>query len=203
MSYYIYITDIYNRCRLNWRLYMTINKRIHEIISLITSGPVLPGGIKSYFNICGTPGCHCKNKTHPQKHGPYHRLSYAVAGKDSSMFIKNQDFEEAEKMVQRFKELKHAINLLALEYAQSYRERKGDNIKFTPSEHQKKNPEEGWKQKALLRQQIILANKVKIRDLEKSRKEWKQKAGKRKGQLEQLEKNLMEQKKTEKKHSMT
>ena len=37
-------------------------------------GRMTVGSITKQFNVCGTPGCKCKDKTNPQKHGPYFYL---------------------------------------------------------------------------------------------------------------------------------
>ena len=33
-------------------------------------GPFLPGCISRQFNVCGNPGCRCKNPRNPKRHGP-------------------------------------------------------------------------------------------------------------------------------------
>ena len=35
---------------------------------------ILRGSIRKQGNICGTPGCKCKNKKNPVLHGPYNYL---------------------------------------------------------------------------------------------------------------------------------
>ena len=41
---------------------------------LLNLGPVLPGSISEQWNVCGTPGCKCKDPANPEKHGPYYQL---------------------------------------------------------------------------------------------------------------------------------
>ncbi len=183
---------------------MAIENIINEIINHLESGPILPGGIRSYLNICGAKRCRCKDKTNPKKHGPYHKLSYAIAGNDSSMFIKDKYFSEAEKMVDRFKALKHCVNTLALEYVQLLRENGFDSSSLLNLEKLKSLRDdtiniidESWKNKAQDRQNNILKYKTKIRDIEKSRKEWKQKASERKAEIEYLKKEMLETQKDE------
>jgi hypothetical protein len=79
-------------------------------------GPVLPGSISEQWNICGTPGCKCKDTAHPQKHGPYYQLSFSVRGRSSSLFIKKEDIAEARKRVKRYQEFKK----LVMELVQAY-----------------------------------------------------------------------------------
>ncbi len=49
---------------------------------------------------------------------------------------------------------------------------------------------DGWKQKALERQNRLRAADVKVRDLKKSRDKWKREAKETKQRLEQLEKEV-------------
>jgi hypothetical protein len=73
---------------------------------LLNLGPVLPGSISEQWNICGTPGCKCKDAKNPKKHGPYYQLSFSVGGRSSSIFIKKEDISEARKRVQNYQEFK-------------------------------------------------------------------------------------------------
>jgi uncharacterized protein DUF6788 len=43
---------------------------------------------RTQYNVCGTPGCQCKDPRHPQKHGPYHKLSYTWRGKSTTRFVR-------------------------------------------------------------------------------------------------------------------
>ncbi len=73
---------------------------------LVNLGAVLPGSISEQWNVCGTPGCKCKDSKNPQKHGPYYQLSFSVGGRSSSMFIKKEDISEARKRVRNYQEFK-------------------------------------------------------------------------------------------------
>jgi hypothetical protein len=73
---------------------------------LLDLGPVLPGSISEQWNVCGTPGCKCKDSKNPKKHGPYYQLSFSVGGRSSSMFIKKEDISEARKRVRNYQEFK-------------------------------------------------------------------------------------------------
>src|SRR4030042_919677 len=83
---------------------------------LLGLGPVLPGSISDQCNVCGTPGCKCKDTANPQRHGPYFQLSFSVGGRSSSMFIKKEDVAEAGKRVKRYQEFKK----LTMQLVQAY-----------------------------------------------------------------------------------
>ncbi len=86
---------------------MKSKKKIEQLKQKFLSlGPVLPGSISEQWNICGTPGCKCKDPKNPKKHGPYYQLSFSVGGRSSSMFIKKQDISEARKRVRSYQEFK-------------------------------------------------------------------------------------------------
>ncbi len=73
---------------------------------LAEMGPVLPGSLSEQWNVCGTPGCRCKDRRHPKKHGPYHQLSFTVAGKSSTLFIKKEDLGEVRRRITRYHQFK-------------------------------------------------------------------------------------------------
>jgi hypothetical protein len=67
---------------------------------------MLPGSISEQWNVCGTPGCRCKDPDEPVRHGPYYQLSFTVGGKSSTMFIKKKDLQEARRCLKRYQEFK-------------------------------------------------------------------------------------------------
>ena len=69
-------------------------------------GPMLPGSISEQWNVCGTPGCRCKDAKNPVKHGPYYQLSFTVGGKSSTMFIKKEDLPETRRRIKRYQQFK-------------------------------------------------------------------------------------------------
>lgn len=40
------------------------------------------------YNVCGKPGCCCKDPKDPRRHGPYYQLNYVYCGKKTSQFIR-------------------------------------------------------------------------------------------------------------------
>ena len=79
---------------------------------ILKLGPVLPGSIGEQWNVCGTPGCKCKDLVNPKRHGPYYQLSFSVGGRSSSMFIKKEDLPEARQRVKNYQKLKKLITEL-------------------------------------------------------------------------------------------
>ncbi|MBI2002930.1 MAG: hypothetical protein HYS69_17425 [candidate division NC10 bacterium] len=100
---------------------------------LAALGPMHPGSLSEQYNVCGTPGCHCKDPQNPQKHGPYTQLSYTWRGKSSSRFVRPERVTEMREKVttyRRFRELVHewvdlAVELERVERARA-KERHGD-----------------------------------------------------------------------------
>ena len=102
---------------------MNTQKRLHELKrKLLDLGPVLPGSISEQWNVCGTPGCRCKERNNPKKHGPYYQLSFSIRGRSSSMFIKKEDLAEARKRVHRHQEFKKLMTNLIRAYVEQVRE---------------------------------------------------------------------------------
>ena len=82
-------------------------KRIERIKRKLAGlGPMLPGSISEQWNVCGTPGCRCKDSDKPVKHGPYYQLSFTVGGKSSTMFIKKEDLPEARRRLKSYQQFK-------------------------------------------------------------------------------------------------
>ena len=51
-------------------------------------GPIHPGSLSPQANVCGTPGCRCKDPRRPRKHGPYYQLSYTWRGRSTTRFVR-------------------------------------------------------------------------------------------------------------------
>ena len=82
-------------------------RRIKQLMAkLARLGPMLPGSISEQWNVCGTPGCRCKDPQKPKKHGPYYQLSFTVGGKSSTMFIKKEDLPEVRRRLKRYQQFK-------------------------------------------------------------------------------------------------
>ncbi len=84
--------------------------RIEEIKrELAGLGPLHPGSVSEQYNICGTPGCHCKDPKNPQKHGPYYQLSYGWRGKSSTLFVRADQVDAAREKVANYKHMQELV----------------------------------------------------------------------------------------------
>jgi len=169
-----------------------IKALVEEIVNL---GAVLPGSVGKKYNVCGKKGCACKDPVNPRKHGPYNHLSYTIAGKSSSKFIKDEDLEAVLKMQASFKRLREICQELPLAYMKLFREGgveavvgeaeeirmlfsalKGVSEKrlaYKIRELEKKA--ESWKEKAKERTFELNRLSARVRQLEQSRNDWKAK----------------------------
>lgn len=83
---------------------------------ILKLGPILPGSISEQYNVCGKEHCKCKRPKEPIKHGPYYQLSFTLANKSSSLFLKKLDLTQARKRIKNFKKFKQ----LNIELIQAY-----------------------------------------------------------------------------------
>ncbi len=87
-----------------------VKQRIGEIKRELSElGPLHPGSVSEQYNICGTPGCHCKNAKNPRKHGPYYQLSYGWRGKSSSLFVRAERVRLMREKVANYKRLQELV----------------------------------------------------------------------------------------------
>jgi hypothetical protein len=88
-----------------------LEQRIKQIKrSLAELGPMHPGSLSEQYNVCGTPGCHCKDPKHSRRHGPYYQLSYTWRGKSSSRFVRPQRVAEMRRKVANYKCFRELVN---------------------------------------------------------------------------------------------
>jgi len=81
-----------------------IQRRIGEIKDeLAALGPLHPGSLSEQYNVCGTPGCRCKDPKRPKKHGPYHQLSYTWRGKSTTAFVRPERVGAVRSQVENYK----------------------------------------------------------------------------------------------------
>lgn len=85
-------------------------ERIKRDISAL--GPLRPGTLYERYSVCGKPGCRCARKKQPQRHGPYHYLSYTFEGRSHTQFVPATQLRQIKKEVKnytRFMELVKAL----------------------------------------------------------------------------------------------
>src|SRR5205807_3813538 len=59
-----------------------LGTQIAQIKTLLQRhGAMRPGSLSRQYNVCGKPGCRCKDRAHPRRHGPYYQLNYVYRGK--------------------------------------------------------------------------------------------------------------------------
>jgi len=95
-----------------------------RLIELLNEGPLLPGRIKKQWNVCGMSGCRCKDSDDPRKHGPYFQLSFTLAGKSTSMFVKEQESEDMMVLTERYRRFKALSLLLVQSYVAEERDKR-------------------------------------------------------------------------------
>ncbi len=86
-----------------------INAKIKNVkTKILNIESMRPGNITQQYNVCGSPGCACKDEKNPKKHGPYFKLNYQHQGKSKTMFVREKLVKEIEienKNYKTFKEL--------------------------------------------------------------------------------------------------
>lgn len=73
-------------------------------------GPIHPGHISEQYNVCGTPGCQCKDPDDPRKHGPYYQLSFKWGGRSSTRFVRAEQLAPMREKVANHRQLRELVN---------------------------------------------------------------------------------------------
>lgn len=68
-----------------------------------------PGSLSEQFNVCGTPGCRCKQSP-PQKHGPYYQISYTRNGRSSSRFVKRHELAAVKRQLRDYARMRELMD---------------------------------------------------------------------------------------------
>jgi hypothetical protein len=84
-----------------------LQQRINRLKSQISAlGPMRPGSLSRQYNVCGKPGCRCKDSKHPRRHGPYLQLNYVYGGKKTSEFVRPQNLKTVRIQLANYKRLR-------------------------------------------------------------------------------------------------
>ena len=95
--------------------------------ALVDLGDLHPGSLSRQFNVCGKPGCRCKDPRHPKRHGPYYQLNYVFRGKKTSLFIPRDQVSQLQAQLANYKSLRRSTDQwigLAIQMARLKRKRK-------------------------------------------------------------------------------
>jgi hypothetical protein len=85
-------------------------------------GPMRPGSLSRQYNVCGKPGCRCKDPRHPRRHGPYYQLNYVYRAKKTSKFIPKELLGQVRAELANYKKFRGLIEQwigLALQVAET------------------------------------------------------------------------------------
>lgn len=69
-------------------------------------GPLHPGSLSRQYNVCGKPGCRCKARPKPRRHGPYYKVSYVFRGRFTSRFVPKQQVKAVRVELANYKRLR-------------------------------------------------------------------------------------------------
>ncbi len=85
-------------------------------------GAMRPGSLSRQYNVCGKPGCRCKDPQQPRRHGPYYQLNYVYRGKKTSQFIRREILRQVRTELANYKKFRRLTEQwigLALKVAQA------------------------------------------------------------------------------------
>jgi chromosome segregation ATPase len=170
---------------------MNIKSICNELIKVLQEGPILPGGLRETFATCGKENCKCKRVNDPQLHGPYNILSFSLKEKSSTMSLAAEEVATAEEMVQRFQEVKSLLNKLGIAYAAKGRGHKILELEVPElgkNSHIRRNDTE--KNRSKKKSQKIEEKRIKIKNLSRDLKNYKNKYNKIKAEKQSLETEL-------------
>ena len=91
---------------------------------LLVLGPLHPGSLSQQYNVCGKPGCRCKARPKPHRHGPYYKVSYVFRGRFTSRFVPSQQVRTVRVELANYKRLRKLTEVwveLALRLAREKR----------------------------------------------------------------------------------
>jgi hypothetical protein len=87
-----------------------LSRRIERVkAQLVQLGDLRPGTLSEQYNTCRTPGCRCKAEP-PQKHGPYHQLSYTRHGRSRTETVRSEDLAAVRAQIRNYRRLRDLID---------------------------------------------------------------------------------------------
>ncbi len=87
-----------------------LSRRIERIKAQLGKlGDLRPGTLSEQYNVCTTPGCRCKAEP-PQKHGPYHQLSYSRNGRSRTENVASEDLAAVRAQISNYHKLRELMD---------------------------------------------------------------------------------------------
>jgi hypothetical protein len=87
-----------------------LSGRIQRIKTQLTQlGDLRPGALSEQYNTCRTPNCRCKADP-PQKHGPYHQLSYSRRGRSTTENVRPEHIAAIQAQIANYHTLRDLID---------------------------------------------------------------------------------------------
>lgn len=88
----------------------TLQREIARIKGeLAALGDLRPGSLSKQYNVCGKPGCRCKNSP-PEKHGPYYQVSYTRQGRSGTTFIRRPQVATVRQQIRNYTRLRQLVD---------------------------------------------------------------------------------------------
>jgi hypothetical protein len=76
---------------------------------LVKLGPLHPGSLSRQYNVCGKPGCRCKDPKNPRRHGPYYKVSYVFQGRFTSRHASPGELKVVRAELANYKRLRKLV----------------------------------------------------------------------------------------------
>ncbi|MFN2506368.1 MAG: DUF6788 family protein [Acidimicrobiales bacterium] len=77
--------------------------------ALADLGDLRPGALSEQYNTCRTPRCRCKADP-PEKHGPYHQLSYSRRGRSTTENVRPEHLAAVVAQIANYHRLRELID---------------------------------------------------------------------------------------------
>lgn len=155
-------------------------------------GAMLPGTLDRREGVCGKAGCRCKDKEHPVKHGPYHRLCVGKRGLTGTFHVREEEAEAVRRMCARFQESKEILSDIALATMRLWRDTGAaktevvirgvvaagthPGLSAAAAWRTLETSRGKWKAKAAARRAEQEKDRITLRDLAGSREKWRAEA---------------------------
>lgn len=87
-----------------------LTRRIEEVKAALAGlGDLRPGTLSEQYNVCRTPGCRCKADP-PQRHGPYHQLSYSHKGRSTTEHVAPEHLDSVAAQIATYRKLRSLVD---------------------------------------------------------------------------------------------